>query len=173
MYIKSFFLFSYFVYRDIFVDTFYQVLLSGQFLENHSLSFLVFLASHLMFFETVSRVLILPFVPAPASGYFSKKAFISSNLVCVAKELVMNGISSPRYRSFNVYLFTKNSQFSRTQSHTSDVPSGFLEIIIKHVKKSCVRTYFSLVALVMYLKKKEKLLLILNEKHILKIIDNI
>jgi len=115
----------------------------------------MFLAIHLIFFETVSRALARLFAPAPASGYFLKKAFISSNFVCVAKDRVMAGIRLPRYRSFSVYLSTRNSQLSRTQFHTSDVPSGLPEIDIKQFKKSWERTFSVLVALVMKLKRKQ------------------
>lgn len=96
----------------------------------------LFRASHLILFATVSRAFARLATPAPASGYFSKKAFISFSFVSVVKDFVILGISWPRYRSFNVYRSTRNCQFARTQSHTNGVPTGFLEIVIKQRKKS-------------------------------------
>ncbi|EZA51022.1 hypothetical protein X777_10310 [Ooceraea biroi] len=79
----------------------------------------------------------------------------------------MAGMRLPRYRSFSVYLSTRNSQLSRTQSHTSNVPSGLPEMSIKQLRKSCERTYSVLVALVMNLKPRNYYLnKILNNAHV-------
>lgn len=93
-----------------------------------------------MLLDTVSNAFARFIAPAPASGYFAKKALISSNFVSVANVFVIAGISAPRFRSFKVYLPTRNSQLERTQSQTIAVPSGFAEMAVKQPKKSCART---------------------------------
>ena len=66
--------------------------------------------------------------PAPASGYFWKKSFISCSLISVANFFVTVGMSEPRYRSFKVNLSTRYSHSFLTKSQTMGSPTLLYEM---------------------------------------------